>query len=100
MDRAPTHPGEMLKKEFLEPLGLTQAGLAERIGVSFTRVNEVVNGRRGVTPNTALRLAKLLGTTPEFWLSGQLAWDLYHAARSPGVVVALENIHSIDRNDP
>lgn len=80
--RPPTHPGEMLREEFLEPLGMTQTELAERIHVSYPRVNELVNGKRGVTPDTALRLAKLFGTTPEFWLNGQRNWDLWHAIHS------------------
>ncbi len=77
--RPPTHPGEMLREEFLEPLGLTQQRLAELLFVSYPRVNELINRKRSVTPDTALRLAKLFGTTPDFWLNGQLAWDLYHA---------------------
>ena len=81
--RPPTHPGEMLLKEFLIPLGMTQTELAERIDVSYPRVNEIVNGKRGITPDTALRLSQLFGTTPEFWLNGQRNWDLWHAMRSP-----------------
>ena len=81
--RAPTHPGEMLLEEFLKPLGMTQTELAERISVSYPRVNELVNAKRGVTPDTALRLGQLFGTTPEFWLNGQRNWDLWHAMRSP-----------------
>jgi addiction module HigA family antidote len=73
----------MLREEFLKPLGMTQTELAERIGVSYVRVNELVNGKRGITPDTALRLSKLFGTTPEFWLNGQRNWDLWHAIRSP-----------------
>ena len=80
--RTPTHPGAMLLEEFLKPLGMTQTDLAERIRVSYPRVNEIVNGRRGITPDTALRLAKLFGTTPEFWLNGQLNWDLWQAMHS------------------
>ena len=57
--RTPTHPGEMLLEEFLDPMGLTQRELAEAIGVPYQRVNEIVNGRRGITPSTALRLARL-----------------------------------------
>src|SRR5687768_17675578 len=75
--RAPTPPGEMLREEFLEPLGMTQVELAQRIRVPYVRVNELVNGKRRVTPSTALRLAKAFGTSPEFWLNGQLALDLY-----------------------
>ena len=82
-DRPPTHPGEMLLEEFLKPLGMTQTNLAERLGVSFPRVNELVNAKRGVTPDTALRLSRLFGTTPEFWLNGQRNWDLWHAMRAP-----------------
>jgi addiction module HigA family antidote len=72
----------MLLEEFLTPLSMSQTELAERIGVSYPRVNEIINGKRGVTPDTALRLAKLFGTTPEFWLNGQRNWDLWHALRS------------------
>lgn len=81
--RPPTHPGEMLREEFLVPLGLTQKELARRLGVSYPRVNELVHGKRGVTPNTALRLARLFRTTPELWLNLQRAWDLYHALHAP-----------------
>ena len=77
--RPPTHPGEMLLAEFLEPLGLTQVELAQRIGVPFQRINQIVKQRRSVTPDTALRFAQLLGTTPEFWLNLQQNWDLYEA---------------------
>ena len=79
----PTHPGEMLLEEFLKPLGLSQTELAARLGVSYPRINELIRGKRGVTPDTALRLERLLGMEAQFWLNLQLAWDLYHAARSP-----------------
>ena len=81
-DRVPTHPGEMLLEEFLNPLGLTQRELAAAIHVPYQRVNELVNGRRGVTLSTALRLAKYFDVSPAFWLNLQLRWDLYHATRS------------------
>jgi addiction module HigA family antidote len=77
--RAPTHPGEMLLKEFLGPMGLTQLDAADKMGISLNRLNELIRGKRGVTADTALRLAKLLKTTPEFWMNLQAAWDLYHA---------------------
>jgi addiction module HigA family antidote len=73
----------MLRAEFLEPLGLTQRELAKRLGVSYPRVNELVQGHRGITPDTALRLERLLGMDAQFWLNLQLAWDLYHAKHSP-----------------
>ena len=78
-DRVPTHPGEMLLEEFLTPMGLTQRELAEAIHVPYQRVNELVNGRRGVTPSTALRLAKFFGNSADFWMNLQLRWDLYFA---------------------
>jgi len=81
-DRKPTHPGEMLLAEYLEPMSLTQRELAHAIGVPYQRVNEIVNGRRGMTPGTALRLAKFFGTSADFWLNLQLRWDLYFAERA------------------
>jgi addiction module HigA family antidote len=80
-NRTPTHPGEMLLEEFLNPMGMTQRELADAIHVPYQRVNEIVNGRRGVTPSTALRLAKFFGTSPDFWMNLQLRWDLYQAKR-------------------
>ena len=80
--RPPTHPGEMLLEEFLKPLALTQTELAERLGVSYPRVNELVHGKRDMTPDTALRLERFLGVEAQFWLNLQLAWDLYHATHS------------------
>ena len=80
--RTPTHPGEMLVEEFLKPMGLTQRELAEAIHVPYQRVNEIVNGKRGMTPSTALRLEKFLGMSASFWLNLQLRWDLYFAQRA------------------
>ena len=80
--RAPTHPGEMLLEEFVIPLGLTQRELAKAIHVPYQRVNEIVNGRRGMTPSTALRLAKLFGVSADFWMNLQLRWDLYNAQKA------------------
>lgn len=80
-DRAPTHPGEILLEEFLEPMGITQRKLADSLHVPYQRVNELVNGRRGVTPSTALRLARYFGVTHDFWSNLQLRWDLYFVSR-------------------
>ena len=80
---APTSPGEMLLEEFLKPLTMTQTELAERIGVPINRVNEIIKGKRGITVDTALRLERLFGMDAQFWLNLQLAWELYHAQRSP-----------------
>lgn len=74
----------MLVKEFLEPLGITQTAFALRLGVSFQRLNEVINARRAVTPDTALRLARVTGMSADFWLGLQQDWDLWHALRSEG----------------
>jgi antitoxin HigA-1 len=91
--RAPTHPGEMLLEEFLKPLGMTQQALAREIKVPYQRVNELVNQRRGITPGTALRLSRLFGTTPDYWLSLQLRWDLYFAQSKEAKI--LKGIHPL-----
>ena len=75
-DRIPTHPGEVLLEDFLDPLGVTQKALAEHIEVPLQRVNEIVKGRRGVSPETAWLFADALGTTPEFWMNLQVLHDL------------------------
>lgn len=82
-NRPPTHPGEMLFEEFVKPLGITQSELAIRLGVSFPRLNEVIKGHRSVTPDTALRLARVLGMPADFWLGLQQDWDLWHALNGP-----------------
>ena len=75
-NRIPTHPGEILLKEFLIPLELSQVAFARHIGVPVQRINEIVRGKRGVTPATAWLFAQALGTTPEFWINLQSAYDL------------------------
>ena len=80
--REPTHAGEMLREEFLKPLGISQRELADDLRMPYQRVNEIVNGRRGITPGTALRLAKYFGTSEGFWMNLQLRWDLYRARRN------------------
>lgn len=97
-NRPPFHPGVMLREEFLEPLSITQAELAKRIGVSYVRVNELVNGKRGVTPDTALRLSRAFRMSVEFWLNGQLRWDMWHALHSPAMA-EIEKIEPFPRPD-
>jgi antitoxin HigA-1 len=80
--RPPTHPGEMLLEEFLRPLGISQSAFAIRLGVSFPRLNEIINAKRTVTSDTALRLAQVTGMSADFWLGLQQDWDLWHAVRS------------------
>jgi addiction module HigA family antidote len=86
-NRIPTHPGEMLLEEFLIPMGITQKDLAENIEVPYQRINEIVNGRRGITPSTALRLAKFFDMSPDFWMNVQLRWDLYFARQDENKVL-------------
>ncbi len=91
--RPPTHPGEMLQEEFLKPLGISQSAFAVRLGISFPRLNEIIRGKRSVTPDTALRLAHVLGMSADFWLGLQQDWDLWHALRS-------EKAEAITRLEP
>jgi antitoxin HigA-1 len=91
--RPPTHPGEMLLEEFLKPLGISQSAFAIRLGVSFPRLNEIIRGKRGVTPDTALRLARVLGMSAGFWMGLQQDWDLWHTLHS-------EAAAQIDRLEP
>jgi addiction module HigA family antidote len=76
--RSPTHPGEMLLKEFLEPLGVSQATFAKHLGWTYARLNEIVNGKRGVTANSALAFAEALKMEPHFWMNLQRDWELWH----------------------
>ena len=88
----PTHPGEMLREEFLKPLGISQVAFADRLGVSSPRLNDIIRGRRAVTADTALRLARVLGMSADFWLGLQQDWDLWHAMRHrrAAAIAALE----------
>ena len=96
--REPTHPGEMLLEEFLKPMGLSQRDLALGIHVPYQRVNELVNGRRGVTPSTAVRLARYFGNGAGFWLSLQHRWDLYWAEKAEAS--ELERIEPVRASSP
>ncbi len=82
LKRPPTAPGEMLLEEFLRPAGLTQVEAARRMRIPLNRLNEIIRGKRGVTADTALRLARLFKTSPEFWMGLQADWDLWHAAHA------------------
>ena len=90
--RTPTHPGEMLLEEFLNPMGLTQQQLADGIHVPYQRVNELINGKRGVTPSTALRLAQFFGNSADFWMNLQMRWDIYFAQQAEA-----DELKSIER---
>jgi addiction module HigA family antidote len=82
MKRRPTHPGEMLREDFLQDFKLTVSGLAINVGVSRQSINELLRERRGVSPEMALRLGRLFGNSPEFWLNAQRAVDIWDAAKS------------------
>jgi len=83
----------MLLEEFLGPMGISQKDLADNIHVPYQRINEIINGRRGITPSTALRLAKFFDISADFWMNLQLRWDLYFAQQDEKKV--LESIHHI-----
>lgn len=88
--REPTHPGEILIEEFLTPMGITQKDLADSIHVPYQRINEIINKKRGITPSTALRLAKFFGVNEDYWMNLQLRCDLYKAKQSEEIT--LKNI--------
>ena len=79
--RSPTHPGEILLKEFLEPMGISQTRLAEELGIPIQRVNTIIRGKRGVSAETAILLSRYFKMTPEFWMNLQTAYDLYQAQK-------------------
>jgi addiction module HigA family antidote len=90
-NRKPTHPGEILREDFLSPMQLTQKELADAIHVPFQRINEIISGKRGLTPSTALRLSKYFGTSAAFWLNLQMQCDLKSAEIKEKTV--LQKIH-------
>ena len=86
----PIHPGEILREEFMKPLNLSANALAQRLGVTTARVNEIANERRGITADTALRLARCFSTTPEFWMNLQQRYELEAVRQTIGTVVERE----------
>lgn len=95
-NRPPTHPGEMLRQEFLEPLGMSQRELADRMGVHYPRVNELVNGKRGVTTETAIMLARVLGTSPQLWLNLQQTYELHDTLNDPASAEKLKQVKPLE----
>jgi len=87
--RRPTAPGEIILREFIEPLGITQTVLARHLGITYHRLNEIVNGKRGITTDTAMRLDRVLGPSAGLWLNAQYAVDLYDAMHSPVAQIIL-----------
>lgn len=97
-DRLPTHPGEMLMEEFLRPMQISQRDLADAIHVPYQRINELVNGKRGITPSTALRLARFFGMSADFWLNLQVRWDLHRAQQAEQADIdAIEDYHHLQK---
>ncbi len=90
--RPPTHPGEMLLKEFLEPLGVSQTDFAKHLGWTYARLNEIINSRRGVSARSALAFGEALRTGPEFWLNLQRDWDLWHSLQDHRKVPPLKKV--------
>lgn len=86
-NRPPTHPGEILLEEFLKPLGITQRNLADAISVPYQRVNDLVNGRRGVSVDTAIRLGKFFGTGYEYWMKFQLRMDHWNSVKKNAAII-------------
>jgi len=97
-EREPTHPGEMLLEEFLIPMNITQRDLADAIHVPYQRINELINRKRGITPSTALRLARFFDVTPEYWLNLQTRWDLYRAEKNEQAELeTIQDYHSLQK---
>ena len=88
--RPPTHPGQMLLKEFLEPMGFTQKEFSDHLGWTYARLNEIINGRRGMSVESALAFSDAFKIEPEFWLNLQRDWDLWHAMKKHKNVKALK----------
>jgi antitoxin HigA-1 len=96
--RPPTHPGEMLKEEFLEPMQISQRDLANAIHVPYQKINELVNRKQGVTPSIALRLAKFFGVSADFWLNLQVRWDLYRAqSLEADEIESIQDFHHLQK---
>ena len=83
-NRRPTHPGEIIRKEYLEPLNMTQQQLADALGVTRVRINEIVLGKRSITPDSAFRLSKFFNTTPDFWINLQINVDMWDTLQTHG----------------
>lgn len=91
-NRQPTHPGKILLKDFLEPLGISQTQLAKHLGWTYARVNEIINGKRGVTADSAISFSEAFGMRSDFWLNLQMAYDLWHAQQKHQAVEFLQII--------
>jgi len=94
LKRPPTHPGEILKEDFLSPLGITQTELAKALKTSFRTINEILNEKRSVSPDMALRLSRYFGTSPDVWIGLQADYDLYWAmVKSKKTIDEIKPLH-------
>jgi len=96
-ERKPFTPGEILQEEFMQPYGLTQDRLAQHLHVTRRRINEIVNGKRSITPDTALKLAKLFGMSPDYWLNLQIKLDLWIQLHDKKTIHELQEIQKLSR---
>lgn len=94
-DRIPMRPGRVLLDQFLRPRGLSQSKFARRVGISYPRLNQVIHGKRGLTANTAIRLARVLGTSPEYWLELEQRWRVWAVLHSPQAA-EIERLEPLD----
>lgn len=94
-NRLPTLPGEMLLEEFIKPLNLTQKAFSAHLGWTYAKLNEIIHGKRGVTPEAALDLADALNMEPEFWLNLQRDWDLWQAKKTHKPIVKINSINLV-----
>jgi len=96
--RRPTHPGEMLREEFLVPMNISQRELADAIHVPYQRINELVNQKRGITPSTALRLARFFSMSADFWLNLQMRWELFKVKEAEQATLdTIQDYHQFQR---
>ena len=93
-NRIPSHPGEVLLEEFLIPMNISQVTLAKHLGIPVQRVNEIVRGKRGITPETAWLLAQAFGNTPEFWMNLQVTYDLSRSQPAQKIVPLAATVNS------
>ena len=98
-NRRPVTPGEMLDEEFIKPLDFTQQEFAEKLGIDRPSLNSIINGRRRITPEMAMRLSIVLGTTPEYWLNAQMICDLYEAAHSPEIAKLKRELKRLSKRE-
>ena len=94
-NRTPQHPGEILLEDYLQPMGISQTQLANALGITYARLNELIHGKRGMTVDTALRLERFFGVSAQSWLNAQLRWELFHATHTAKIKQTLAKIRPL-----